>query len=121
MDLNHDIELSHVPYPSDAPPSPNGLSDNPTVSIDVATSDNFMRTTSGKKIDRRLWVYVMSSLFTAVMLVFSMVMISVGRPTDIWLPIITFSVGVWTGQLALHAVAKTKKKPSTSPRGSPAP
>ncbi len=118
--MNDHVDIDdHVPY--DAPPSPAPLSDNPTVSIDVGTSDNFMRTSSGKKIDRRLWVYVMSSLFTAVMLVFAMVMISIGRDVGIWLPIITFSVGVWTGQLALHAVAKTKKKPSTSPRGSPAP
>ncbi len=120
MDLNHDIELGHVPYPSDAPPSPNGMSDNPTVSIDVGTSDNFMRTASGRKIDRRLWVYAMSSLFTFIMIVFAMVMIAIGRDTGIWLPIITFATGVWTGQLALHAGAKTKRKPPKSPSSSPA-
>lgn len=114
MDLSHDIELGQGPYISDAPPSP--------MSADVSanTGSNYMRTSSGKRIDRRLWVYVMASLFTAVMLVFSMVMISVGRPTDIWLPIITFAVGVWTGQLpSNYQSSGSSSKRAKSQAGSP--
>lgn len=111
MDL-HDVELGHVPYPSDAPPSPNALSDNPPTN---STSDNYMRTASGKKIDRRLCVFIMVAVFTLALMAFSMVMLCIGRSESVWLPVMTFAVGVWTGQLP------TNTSSAKSPRGSPAP
>ena len=106
----HDIELGG-PYPSDAPPSP--------LSVDVTSSganSNYMRTTSGKKIDRRLWVFVMVAVFTLALLVFSMVMLCIGRSESVWLPVMTFAVGVWTGQLP-----GTNTTPPKSPANSPSP
>lgn len=106
----HDIEIGGGPYPSDAPPSP--------LSVDVTSSSganpNYMRTTSGKKIDRRLWVFVMVAVFTLALLVFSMVMLCLGRDESVWLPIMTFSVGVWTGQLP-GTNATPPKSPSSPP------
>lgn len=75
-----------------------------------------MRTASGKKIDRRLWVFVMVAVFTLALLVFSMVMLCLGRDESVWLPIMTFSVGVWTGQLP-----GTSPNPPKSPSSPPAP
>lgn len=107
-----DIEMGHIPYPSDAPPSP--------LSVDVTssggTNPNYMRTTSGKKIDRRLWVFVMVAVFTLALLVFSMVMLCLGRDESVWLPIMTFSVGVWTGQLpGVPSVAPKSSANSPAP------
>lgn len=93
MDLNHDIEMGQGPYLSDAPPSPM------SADVSAGTSSNYMRTSSGKRIDRRLWVFAMVAAFTSVLLVFSMVMICLGHDEGIWLPVMTFAVGVWTGQL----------------------
>lgn len=86
-----DLDPVSGPYLSDAPPSPG------TVSSGLA--GNYMRTSSGKRIDRRLWVFAMVAAFTGVLLVFSMVMICLGHDEGIWLPVMTFAVGVWTGQL----------------------
>lgn len=86
-----DIGPTSRPYLSDAPPSPG------TASSGLA--GNYMRTSSGKRIDRRLWVFAMVAAFTSVLLVFSMVMICLGHDEGVWLPVMTFAVGVWTGQL----------------------
>ena len=110
----HDIELGG-PYPSDAPPSP--------LSVDVTSSganSNYMRTTSGKKIDRRLWVFVMVAVFTLALLVFSMVMLCIGRSESVWLPIMTFAVGVWTGQLPTSGAASGASRSTTSSGSLPA-
>lgn len=104
MDL-HDVELGHVPYPSDAPPSPNALSDNPP-------TDNYMRTASGKKIDRRLCVFIMVAVFTLALMAFSMVMLCIGRSESVWLPVMTFAVGVWTGQLPTNTSSAKSSKSS---------
>jgi hypothetical protein len=109
MDLNHDIELGQGTYISDAPPSP--LSADVTLS---GANPNYMRTTSGKKIDRRLWVFVMVAVFTLALMVFSMVMLCIGRSESVWLPIMTFALGVWTGQLP-GTNATPPKSPSNSP------
>lgn len=94
----HDVQIDmrdlgpvSGPYLSDAPPSPG------TASSGLA--GNYMRTSSGKRIDRRLWVFAMVAAFTSVLLVFSMVMICLNHDERVWLPVMTFAVGVWTGQL----------------------
>lgn len=115
MDLSHDIELGQGPYISDAPPSP--------MSADVSanTGGNYMRTSSGKRIDRRLWVFAMVAGFTSVLLVFSMVMICLGRDEGIWLPVMTFAVGIWTGQLpSNYQSSGSSSKRAKSQAGSPA-
>ena len=100
-----------MPYPSDAPPSPNALSDNPPTN---SASDNYMRTVSGKKIDRRLCVFVMVAVFTAALMVFSMVMLCLGRDESVWLPVMTFAVGVWTGQLPMNGTGSSAAKSKAS-------
>ena len=107
----HDIEMGVGPFSSDAPPSP--LSADTTSS--GATNPDVMRTASGKKLDRRLWVFVMVAVFTLALLVFSMVMLCLGRSESVWLPVMTFSVGVWTGQLPSmpSAVPKSPSNPPT--------
>jgi len=89
-----DIGPTSGPFLSDAPPSPGTTSAGAS-----AGGGNYMRTSSGKRIDRRLWVFAMVAAFTSVLLVFSMVMICLGHDEGIWLPVMTFAVGVWTGQL----------------------
>lgn len=99
----HDVQIDmrdlgpvSGPYLSDAPPSPG------TASAGLSSGSgggNYMRTSSGKRIDRRLWVFAMVAAFTSVLLVFSMVMICLNHDERVWLPVMTFAVGVWTGQL----------------------
>lgn len=105
------------PYLSDAPPSPGTASSGLT--------GNYMHTSSGKRIDRRLWVFAMVAAFTSVLLVFSMVMICLGHDEGIWLPVMTFAVGVWTGQLPSNyqsggSSSSSKHHPPKSPSGLPA-
>lgn len=62
---------------------------------------------SGRKLDKRLLVYCVAILFTAAVMVFSLVMICV-RPdqTQVWLPVVTFTLGVWISELRqLHRPA----------------
>lgn len=113
---DHTIDIDdHVPY--DAPPSPAALSDTPS----SATGTNYMRTSSGKRIDRRLWVFVMVAVFTLTLLVFSMVMICLGHAESVWLPVMTFAVGVWTGQLPVNTASGSGSERAKSPEGLPAP
>lgn len=113
---DHTIDIDdHVPY--DAPPSPAALSDTTS----SAAGANYMRTTSGKRIDRRIWVFAMVAVFTTVLLVFAMVMICLGHDESVWLPVMTFAVGVWTGQLPVNTVSGGSKRTAKSPEGSPAP
>lgn len=111
-----DIGPASGPYLSDAPPSPGTASSGLT--------GNYMRTSSGKRIDRRLWVFAMVAAFTSVLLVFSMVMICLGHDEGIWLPVMTFAVGVWTGQLPSNyqssGSSSSKHHPPKSPSGLPA-
>lgn len=77
---------------------------------------------SGRKLDKRLLVYCVAILFTAVVMAFSLVMICV-RPdqTQVWLPVVTFTLGVWISELRqLHRPASpsgtasaTSSPPST--------
>lgn len=76
---------------------------------------------SGRKLDKRLLVYCVAILFTAAVMVFSLVMICV-RPdqTQVWLPVVTFTLGVWISELRqLHrppsAVAGTASATSSAP------
>ena len=101
-----DIGPTSGPYLSDAPPSPG------TASSGIA--GNYMRTSSGKRIDRRLWVFAMVAAFTSVLLVFSMVMICLGHDEGIWLPVMTFAVGVWTGQLPSNYQSSGSSSSSSS-------
>lgn len=129
-DYSHeDIELgrrgsaqcqSHL---SDAPPSPGGVSDSfgsPNANTATEADGPYMRTNSGRRVDRRLWVFVMAALFTTVVLVFSMAMICWRYDVQVWLPVMTFAVGVWTGQLPTGGSTKSRKNrqaPQTSVLG----
>lgn len=83
----------------DIPPSPGQIPDEPMSAGSTTQNPALIRLSSGKKLDPRLFIYLMAAIFTLAMLAFSMAMICWHYDTQIWLPIITFSVGVWTGQL----------------------
>jgi hypothetical protein len=57
------------------------------------------------------------------LLVFSMVMICLGHDEGIWLPVMTFAVGVWTGQLPSNyqsSGSSSSKHAAKSPSNLPA-
>lgn len=107
-DYSHDIELGH-PHLSDAPPSPGAPSESIGASTSSTDAGHYMRTSSGRRIDRRLCVFVMSAVFTLTVLVFAMAMICWRYDIEVWLPVITFAVGVWTGQLPTGDMLKSRK------------
>ena len=100
----------------DVPPSPGVIPDATDTAGTSAQNSMLLRLSSGKKLDPRLFVYVMAAIFTFAMLAFSMAMICWHYDTQIWLPIITFSVGVWTGQLPSAGSLYSRKLKSGNPQ-----
>ena len=69
---------------------------------------------TGRRLDKRILVYCVAILFTAVVMAFALVMISV-RPdqTQVWLPVVTFTLGVWISELRqLHTPSTAPSAPS---------
>jgi len=113
-----------VPFVAvDLPPLPNALSASDWSTLGTQGSSSASQRSrylteffTGKKLDKRLLVYCVAILFTAVVMAFSLVMI-VLRPeqTQVWLPVVTFTLGVWISELRqLHQPSSTSTT-STAP------
>lgn len=73
---------------------------------------------TGRRLDKRLLVYFVALGFTAVVMAFSMVMIVLRQEeTNVWLPVMTFVLGIWVSELRqLHGPSKTDAAPASSPQ-----
>lgn len=110
----------------DLPPLPNALSASDWSTLGTQGSSSASQRSrylteffTGRKLDKRLLVYCVAILFTAAVMAFSLVMI-VLRPeqTQVWLPVVTFTLGVWISELRqLHqpsSMSTTLPPPASS-------
>lgn len=100
----------------DLPPLPSALSASDWSTLGTQGSSNASQRSrylteffTGRKLDKRLLVYCVALLFTAVVMAFSLVMICLREDqTQVWLPVVTFTLGVWISELRqLHSPSAT--------------